>query len=186
MPSLSSPPGRGTRFGGDKLNAFVKDKPLYEHTLDRIRAFGAFPSFIVTGSEEIAGKAEQSGILPVWNPEPELGISRSLILGLQAALEKKPGLRGVMFSVCDQPGLEVSTMQQIFRVSSIHPGSIVCAGNGEKTGNPVCYDKAFFPELLALTGDEGGRQIMRKHGEKVRIVQANPEELKDIDRKEDL
>ena len=101
-------------------------------------------------------------------------------------MKSRPGLKGILFSVCDQPGLDPATMQQIFRVSSLHPGSIVCAGSGGKTGNPVCWDASFFPELLALEGDEGGRQIMKKYRDKVRIVQADPEELKDIDRKEDL
>ena len=178
--------GAGTRFGGNKLNALVKNRPLYEYTLDRVQAFGAFPSFIVTGSEEIAQEAEKRGITPVWNKEPEKGISLSLVLGLKKALECRPDLRGVMFSVCDQPGLDTSTMQQIFCTASLHPGSIVCAGNSGRTGNPVCWDAGFFPELLALTGDEGGRQIMRKHKEKVRIIQVDPEELKDIDRREDL
>ena len=50
----------------------------------------------------------------------------------------------------------------------------------------MCWDAGFFPELLALTGDEGGRQIMKKHREKVRVIQVDPEELKDIDRREDL
>lgn len=178
--------GAGTRFGGNKLNALVKNRPLYEYTLDRVQAFGAFPSFIVTGSEEIAQEAEKRGITPVWNKEPEKGISLSLVLGLKKALECRSDLRGAMFSVCDQPGLDVSTMQQIFCTASLHPGSIVCAGNSGRTGNPVCWDAGFFPELLALTGDEGGRQIMRKHKEKVRIIQVDPEELKDIDRREDL
>lgn len=178
--------GAGTRFGGNKLSALVKNKPLYEHTLERVQAFGAFSAFIVTGSEEIASEAEKRGITPVWNREPEKGISLSLVLGLKKALESRTDLRGVLFSVCDQPGLDTSTMQQIFRTSSLHPGSIVCAGSGTRTGNPVCWDAVYFPELLELTGDEGGRQIMRKHREKVRIVQADPEELKDIDRKEDL
>ena len=178
--------GAGTRFGGNKLNAPVRNKPLYEHTLDRVQAFGAFPAFIVTGSEEIAGEAQKRGITPVWNRKPELGIARSLKLGLEEAVKSRPGLKGILFSVCDQPGLDPATMQQIFRVSSLHPGSIVCAGSGGKTGNPVCWDASFFPELLALEGDEGGRQIMKKYRDKVRIVQADPEELKDIDRKEDL
>ena len=178
--------GAGTRFGGNKLNAPVRNKPLYEHTLDRVQAFGAFPAFIVTGSEEIAGEAQKRGITPVWNRKPELGIARSLKLGLEETVKSRPGLKGILFSVCDQPGLDPATMQQIFRVSSLHPGSIVCAGSGGKTGNPVCWDASFFPELLALEGDEGGRQIMKKYRDKVRIVQADPEELKDIDRKEDL
>lgn len=178
--------GAGTRFGGNKLSAPVRNKPLYEHTLDRVQAFGAFPAFIVTGAEEIAGEAQKRGITPVWNRKPELGIARSLKLGLEEAVKSRPGLKGILFSVCDQPGLDPATMQQIFRVSSLHPGSIVCAGSGGKTGNPVCWDASFFPELLALEGDEGGRQIMKKYRDKVRIVQADPEELKDIDRKEDL
>ena len=164
----------------------MKNRPLYEYTLDRVQAFGSFPAFIVTGSEEIAQEAEKRGITPVWNKEPERGISLSLTLGLKKALECRPDLKGVMFSVCDQPGLDTSTMQQIFCTAYLHPGSIVCAGNSGRTGNPVCWDENFFPELLALTGDEGGRQIMRKYKEKVRIVQVDPEELKDIDRREDL
>ena len=117
--------GAGTRFGGNKLNAPVRNKPLYEHTLDRVQAFGAFPAFIVTGSEEIAGEAQKRGITPVWNRKPELGIARSLKLGLEETVKSRPGLKGILFSVCDQPGLDPATMQQIFRVSSLHPGSIV-------------------------------------------------------------
>lgn len=178
--------GSGSRFGGNKLDALVKGKPLYEHTLERVCAFGSFPSYIVTGAEHIARAAEKRGVRAVMNKCPEQGISLSLTLGLKKALECTPGLKGVLFSVCDQPGLETATMQKIFCMSALHPGSIVCAGNGEKTGNPVCWDSVFFPELLALKGDGGGRQIMRKYKERVRIVQADPEELKDIDRKEDL
>ena len=178
--------GAGTRFGGNKLNALVRNRPLYEHILERVRAFGAFPSYIVTGSEEIAAVAEKRGITPVWNHEPEKGISRSLRLGLEHALRCHPGLKGILFSVCDQPGLETSTIQRIFNTGMLHPGSIVCAGNGRRTGNPVLWDRKYFQELLDLTGDEGGRQVMRRHEDCLRIVQADPEELKDIDRKEDL
>lgn len=178
--------GAGVRFGGNKLAAFIKDRPLYQHTLDRVGAFGSFPAYIVTGSEEIAEEAQRRGITPVWNREPELGISRSLKLGLKRAAEDHPDLRGVMFSVCDQPSLGVPTMQKIFNTAARHPGSIVCAGNETRTGNPVLWDKQYFQELMGLSGDEGGRQVMRRHPEKMRVVQTDLEELKDIDRKEDI
>ena len=178
--------GEGTRFGGNKLSALVRSRPLYEHTLERAQAFGSFPAFIVTGSKEIAAAAEKMGITPVWNHEPERGISRSLILGLKSAIDCRPELEGVLFSVCDQPGLRASTLQCIFNTGMRHPGSIVCAGSGRRTGNPVLWDRKYFQELFNLTGDEGGRQVMRRHEESLRIVQADPEELKDIDRKEDL
>lgn len=178
--------GEGTRFGGNKLSALVRSRPLYEHTLERMQAFGSFPAFLVTGSEEIAAAAERMGITPVWNHEPERGISHSLILGLKSAIDCRPELEGILFSVCDQPGLRASTLQCIFNTGMRHPGSIVCAGSGRRTGNPVLWDRKYFQELFNLTGDEGGRQVMRRHEESLRIVQADPEELKDIDRKEDL
>ena len=82
--------GKGTRFGGDKLNAIVRNRPMYEHMLDKVQAFGAFPAFVVTGSRRIAEDAAKRGITPVENREPERGISHSLILGLKAALRHRP------------------------------------------------------------------------------------------------
>lgn len=178
--------GAGSRFGGDKLGALVKNKPLYMHTLERMKGFGSFPAYVVTGSGEIAEQAEKLGIVPVWNREPELGISRSLNLGLARALGDVPDLEGVLFSVCDQPGMSASTIQQIFNTGARHPGAVVCAGNGSRCGNPVLWDRKYFPELMELSGDRGGRQVMKRHAGSLKIVQAGPEELKDIDRREDL
>lgn len=178
--------GRARRFGSDKLSVQVNGKPLYMHMLEKASAFSGFTSVIVTGSEKIAEEARKAGIVPVCNRQPEKGISLSLSLGLRKVLELNPELKGVMFGVCDQPGLNVSTMQKIFLCASRHPGSIVCAGRGTKRGNPVCWDRKYFQELLELTGDEGGKQIMGKYEDRIRMIQAEPEELKDIDRKEDL
>lgn len=186
--------GAGVRFGGNKLHACAGEKPMYTAMLEKVQAFSAFPAFIVTGDEKIAEEARSRGITAVKNMEPQKGISYSLRLGLEAVLDQLGGsgfdkeqrLRGVLFSVCDQPGLEVSTMQRIFNTAVLHPGSIVCAGNGGKTGNPVLWDRIYFPELTELSGDVGGRQIMKRHGEKIYIVEAGDLELKDIDTREDL
>ena len=184
--------GAGTRFGGDKLRALVREKPIYEHMLDKVKAFSSFPAFIVTGDGQIAAAAEKRGIEAVRNSEPEKGIARSLCLGLEAAKKafadagREDSLRGVLFSVCDQPGLETATMQRIFNTAVLHPGSIVCAGRSGRTGNPVLWDRQYFSELEKLTGDVGGRRIMSEHKDRIRIVEAEAEELIDIDRREDL
>ena len=184
--------GAGTRFGGDKLRALVREKPLYEHMLDKAKVFSSFPSFIVTGDEQIAKAAEKRGITAVQNREPERGIALSLCLGLEAARKAfaDPGredrLRGILFTVCDQPGIETATMQRIFNTGILHPGSIVCAGRSGRTGNPVLWDRRYFPGLAELTGDVGGRQIMDSHREQIRIVETEAEELIDVDRREDL
>ena len=50
----------------------------------------------------------------------------------------------------------------------------------------MLWDRAYFLELTALEGDRGGKQIMEKYRDKVRVVQAGEKELRDIDVREDL
>lgn len=181
--------GSGSRFGGNKLLAEVDGIPIYRHVIHRMLGFGSFPVYIVTGDKEIAGYAEKQGISPVWNCEPEKGIAHSLTLGLGTALEnykKKDDLKGVLFSVCDQPALSASTIQRMFNTAVLHPGSIVCAGCGGQTKNPVLWDRRFFSELLGLSGDIGGKQIMEHYRDRIRLVEADPSELADVDCMEDL
>lgn len=182
--------GQSLRFGGDKLHTVVAGETMYESAIARFNAFAGYPAYVVTGKEEIAKAAEAAGCTVVWNHEPEKGISRSLKLGLAKAMEdaKKADrtLRGALFSVCDQPRLKTATVQKMLNRAFHSPGKILCAGEGEKTGNPVVWDQKYFAELMTLEGDVGGKQILKKHTEAVRIFPVQPEELQDIDRKEDL
>ena len=178
--------GLGSRFGGSKLETEIDGFPLYIRALRRMQAFAGFPSYLVAGPGHMAEAAPEYGVTPVENRDPRKGISHSLQLGLHRALEDNPGLKGVLFSVCDQPWLDSATIQQIFNTAALHPGCIVCAGRGEERGNPVLWDRKYFPELMNLEGDRGGKQIMEKYKEKVRVVQAGEKELRDIDVREDL
>ena len=177
--------GASKRFGGNKLLTSIQGKPLYEHMLRKVDALSAFPTYIVTGYEEIQKAAEEKKIHVVENRQPELGISHSLRLGLSACLQENPEIQGVLFSVCDQPNLQLSTMLGLIRTAMLHPGKIVCSGHEGKSGNPVVWDKKFFEELMKLEGDTGGKVILEKRKEQCILLEAEAEELKDIDRKQD-
>ena len=41
---------------------------------------------------------------------------------------------------------------------------------GRKRGNPVLWSAEHFPELLALSGDVGGRSVWRRHSEAICYV----------------
>lgn len=181
--------GQGRRFGGDKLHAEVNGLPMYKHILKKVQAFSSFQTYIVTGDRIIADAAAAAGVRPVWNDRPELGVSRSVKLGLEAALNKAGtgnDLRGILFSVCDQPAVKTSTIQRIFNEAMLHPGSIVCAGCDGERGNPVFWEQRFFSELLKLEGDTGGKQVMEQNSDRIRIVETDEEELRDIDTQDDL
>lgn len=178
--------GTGSRYGKDKLSEVLAGKPLYQHSVERLEAFCGRERFVVTGNAVILEEAKKRGISGIVNREPHRGISHSLQLGLQAVLREKPEVEGVLFGVCDQPGLKVSTIQKIWNAAAVRPGKIICAGKDGQPGNPVLWPKKYFGELLELKGDTGGRAVMRKYPEQVYVVEADERELKDIDRKEDM
>lgn len=179
--------GRSLRFGGEnKLMARVSGKPLYEHTLNRLEGFWGFPRFVVTGYREIEKKAEEMGMCAVINRKPELGISRSIQLGLKTCLEENPDIQGVLFSVCDQPNLHPATIQKLLNTAGLHKKQIICTSHQGRPGNPVLWDREFFSELMQLAGDNGGKQIMAEIPGKVRYVEAHAKELQDIDYKSDI
>lgn len=48
-------------------------------------------------------------------------------------------------------------------------------------GNPVVFAARYLPELMALTGDAGGKRVARAHRDEVRVVQTDARELWDMD-----
>lgn len=178
--------GLATRFGADKLVTPVKGKPLYRHMLEKLEAFPGMERILVTNRECIAREAETTGIRTVWNGEPELGISHSIQLGIREVLRVKPKAEGILFCVCDQPGLSIAAIQHIWNLAAVRPGKIICAGHEGQYGNPVLWPSKYLEELLRLQGDKGGRELLKKYPEEIILAETKPEELKDVDKKEDL
>lgn len=178
--------GEAKRFGSDKLSEKFQGIPLYRHALEKLEAFSGLSRVVVTAREALAEEAQRLGIHIVENRQPEQGISHSVSLALQELLSQNPDLEGVLFLVCDQPGIQAATIQKILNEGCLHKNSIVCAGYDGMRGNPVLWGSTYFQELMHLTGDTGGRQLMKQYEEKIRIVECAPEELKDIDRREDM
>lgn len=51
-------------------------------------------------------------------------------------------------------------------------------------GNPVVFAPEYRNELLALSGDVGGKKVLLAHPEEVtRFLAKNPQELADVDEK---
>lgn len=198
--------GNGRRFGSNKLMAKVGKKKVYEHILDKLVQLDHQARICVSQYPEILDAAEKMGFCTVFNDAPELGISRSIRLGLLAALEgeasggpsedifldgnKEYAIGAAMFVVCDQPLLRLSSVETLLKVHRETDKGMVglCTANGQgRRGNPVIFDRKYFQELLHLQGDTGGRQVMSRHPEDILWVPAAaPEELMDIDTAEQL
>lgn len=177
--------GNSTRYQGIKLLDLVEGKKMYLHILERLKTIPLSPKLIVTQYDEIAREASNYGFEAVRNPEPELGISHSLQLGLKTALERDPLLEGVMFGVCDQPYLKRSSIDRLIGTFVTTDKNIAALAFQGRIGNPCIFGRKYFEELFALTLDTGGKKVLNSHPEDVEAVMVMQEmELTDIDTKD--
>lgn len=190
--------GFGKRFGRNKLLEPVNGKALYLHGLEKFIRWQEeckknekkenlslkIILVLVSQWEEILTFGRRQGLICVENNQAEEGITASVRLGLQAAGESDYYL----FSVADQPGLKPETLNAFIwgflkNTQKKDGFSIGCLCE-EKGGrrNPVIFHRRYREELLALRGDTGGSQVIKRYPGEVFSFLAEEEELKDIDR----
>lgn len=175
--------GFGARFGSNKLLAEAGGVPLIRRALDLYRQTAFARRAVVSQYPEILSLGESLGFLPIYNPSADQGISASVRLGTAALSD----MDALLFGVCDQPWLTAESIARLLETFRAHPEDICSLARQGRRGNPAVFPAAFFPELLALSGDTGGGQVMKRHPGRVRLVEAlDPRELADIDRPEDL
>ena len=155
--------------------------------LEKIELYGAtfwvpapvtdvYRKIIVTQYEEVAAMAPDFDI--VFNDEPELGISHSMQLGIEAAGDAD----AFIFCVCDQPGITASAIQKLIDAYKKGTAGIVSLAWQGKMRNPKIFSARYTGELMQLSGDTGGRQIISAHKSDLLLVEADSEdEVKDID-----
>ena len=170
--------GNSSRFGSNKLLHIMEDgRPMSASILEAARSVDAYRKILVTQYDEVAAMAPDFKV--VMNDRPDLGISRSMQLGLKAAGDAD----AYMFCVCDQPGITKATLERLIEAYKKGTAGIVSLAWQGKMCNPKIFSSRYKEELMCLSGDTGGRQILASHKDDILLVEAESEdEVKDIDR----
>ena len=141
--------GASRRFGAaNKLLQLLDGKPLLCHTLELAAALPVMQRTAVC-SVETAPLAEAAGFTVLLNPQPELGQSHSLRLGLAACRESD----GCLFLTGDQPFLSVETLHRLINAWEKEPGGIWGCEFEGRFSIPSIFPAAVYGELLAQDGD---------------------------------
>lgn len=151
---------------------------------------------LVTQYPEIKKNAEALGARAVWNPHPEQGISSSMKLGLQEAIKENPHAPGLsacgekdacLFLVADQPWIRTETIEALIQTFVNSEWGMAAAAKNGQPGNPCIFSGKYYPELLALTGDTGGKKVMKRYPEDVALLEVeDKKELVDMDTPMDI
>jgi molybdenum cofactor cytidylyltransferase len=179
--------GDAKRYGSNKLLVPLSDgRPMIRNTMDDVLTLDVYKRVLVTQYEEIVEMAADD-FDSVINNHPELGISLSMQLGIEAAGDAD----AYMFCVCDQPDLTASTMNKLINayLAASENSDVVIASiswQGQMS-NPKIFSSVYREELMSLSGDIGGRQIIKDHMDNLILVEADSEyEVADIDTPADL
>lgn len=173
--------GNSVRFCGKKLLYRIGDRKMYEYALDTAQRTG-LDAAVVTQYQEIAEAAQSRGFAAVMNRFPERGISYSIRLGTEHFRNKD----ALIFAVCDQPYLKPETILRLADGFERSPLTIARLTDGTRPGNPVIFDRRYINELLSLSGDTGGKAVIKAHPDEVLYILADSSELTDIDTSRDI
>jgi CTP:molybdopterin cytidylyltransferase MocA len=154
--------GSGSRFGGRKLLAPYRGRPLIESSLANLAQAPVDETVVVVGDDAKTLRAvcEPFGVRVVDNPDWEQGQSTSVRAGLLAL---GPEVRAAVVLLADQPLVGAGAVERL--VAAFEGGARVAAATYDaKRRNPVLFSRAVWPLLLEeLSGDEGARAVLRRH-----------------------
>lgn len=188
--------GSSSRMGSGrhKLLLPLHDRPVLAHVLDAALASQARPAVLVLGHQpeqvrtHIAAYTTHPDLRIVENPDYLQGMSTSMRLGIQAlqvngyTKNENERIDSVLVLLGDQPLITAQHIDILIATYRTTGKRIIAPTYEGKRGNPILFDASLFPELLEVTGDEGGRSVLERHRDEIATVEmGNPLANIDVD-----
>ncbi len=180
--------------GRHKLLLPLHGRPVLAYVLDAVLASQALPVVLVLGHQpeqvrtHIISYITHPDLNIIENPDYLEGMSTSLRLGiqtLQAHLYRKSPdskIDSALVLLGDQPLITAQHIDTLVATYRTTGKRIIAPTYEGKRGNPILFDASLFPELLKVTGDEGGRSVLERHREEIATVEmGNPLANIDVD-----
>lgn len=162
--------GGSTRMAPrDKLTEAVGGQPLLRRQALRALATDA-PVSVVLPPDRPARLAALDGLAVqiVTAKDAALGMAASLKAGIAAL---PPGTTGALILPADMPGIDTDDLRLFLTRFAANPSRILrgATATGQE-GHPALFPAELFPALLALSGDEGARSVLRAHRDRVDLI----------------
>lgn len=152
--------GASARLGQDKRQLTLPNgTTLLRYCAARLHAVIGDVVIVVRPEDNtLADELKASGYRVCRNPTPDLGMGKSLSCGVASSYESD----GWLIQPVDLPLLKPSTIRQI-SLSLQSADAVIPFCHGRR-GHPVGFGRPFRDQLLRLSGDLGGQQILRDAG----------------------
>lgn len=177
--------GTSSRLGQPKQLLDLGGRPLLQHAVDTAAAAGLDEVIIVLGhrAEDVAAAVTlPAGARSVVNPDYATGQASSMRTGLEAT---DPTSEAAVLLLGDQPAMRPADIVAVVNAYRTGSGPIVQGSYRGTPGHPVLFARETWPELMAVEGDKGARDVLGAHPDWVVRVELDAEVPEDLDTMED-
>ena len=194
--------GNSSRLGRPKQLLPYHGKTLLAHIAAEALDASLYPIVVVTGAyqAEVADDlrsrfSASSHGLPayppraqpleiIFNPAWQEGMASGIVAGVSKIISLDPGIEAVIIAVCDQPFISSALLRQLVASYDMSKKGIVACTYADSIGTPVWFVRHYFGQLLALSGTEGAKKLLKQHPADLATIPF-PQGHIDIDTEED-
>ena len=180
--------GRSLRMGPkNKLVEKLGAKSILHHVVTALQESQISSVIVVLGheSERIKNDLAREDVTHVMNPDYERGIGTSISAGIRSV---DKSAKGAVIMLGDMPLISAKTIDKLVHDFNRNPrAEIVVPTYEDQPGNPVLWSNRFFPQLSSLSGDRGGKLLIKENSDTVWFCPVESKSVHiDVDTSHDL
>lgn len=160
--------GASSRMGKPKMFLTYQGRSFLQHAAAAATAVSPH-CFVVAGALawETAIELMEYPVRVIHHPGWEAGIGSSIAAGMEGIVAARVQADQVLILVCDQPFIDGTLLQHMIDLAAASGKGIVACAYQDTIGTPVLFDKAYFPLLLQLNGQQGAKKILQERPDEV-------------------
>lgn len=175
--------GSSQRFGEkDKLAQELGGQMLGLHMAERLTGLEATNRIIIatSASHPCAQKWEGLGYTVLPNLNATNGMGSSVAMAAEFAITAKAEI--LLVALADMPLVPLAHCETLIASMTEQNSEVIATKSGSRALPPAVFRASLFPQLAALTGDQGARAIIGK----APAIELQAELAIDIDTPQDL
>ena len=183
--------GFGRRFGSDKRLAALNGKSVAETTLTAYASVFAHLRVVLRPEDEALAERLATFAEVIFAEQAHFGMGHSLASGIAGV-----GWNWAFIGLADMPYVQTTTLRRLIQTASTSKRLIVrphCLPDKTQSaqqpphGHPIGFHRTLFPELEALIGDQGARDVLKNRLADIQEIPVDdPGVSRDIDQPKDL
>lgn len=172
--------GTASRMGSNKMLFELDGESVLRRAAGRALAGGLSPLLVVLGHQAERAAQELAGLdcRTVINPDYEQGVNTSLKAGISAVPDEA---RAALVMLADMPFVTSEMIADLVARYRASTAPLVISDYAGVNAPPMLYDRSLFSELLAMTGEGCGRQVVKRHKAEAEVLPWPESALTDLD-----